>query len=383
MKTRRLIPMLFAVCAILVSCNNKGEKRTITFENLSSARNYAESGTFQATGSSVEVMPGQEIQITFSAHKGQTLMFATMYGNSWDLFFAPENPGIRLFDNNGEPVTGDVSDQVKLWDAGTKKNNDPRRSKANQRKENENGTVTEINGSDGTYNYPAASDMMKLNLTYNAANSRFTLTMRNNTNATNVQTPFAPGVWAVPNMVDGDPVAENLFFTSGQMAGMELVALAETGNNKPLGDMVAGNTGVYTKLSPIVIAVYTGDQNPLFASGADNMSDNVMEWTRTGNADNLKQSLESNPMVKSVHVISSETKPGDTNEASYDALRGERIAFSAMVGPTAVISNNAPIDALQQNDVTNMVSLYNNNMGQNQSGNITVPANQLVRVTIK
>jgi len=376
MNKRKLLPLIFAISAILVSCNSEGEKRTITFENIGITKDYAQSSTFQGVGRNNEIEPGQEIQISFNAQKGQSLMFATMYANSWDLFFAPDNPGIKLFDNNGNPMTGDVSDQVKLWDAGTKKNIDPRRPKASQPKENEDGKVSEISGKDGKYNYPKASEMMKLSLSYDAAASRFTLTMHNNTNNTNVQTLFSTGVWAVSNAIDGKPVNDKPFFNPGDKAGMELVPLAEDGKNKPLGDKLAANTGVYAELSPVVIAIYTGDQNPLLASGGNEMNNDLHQWAQSDDTDNLKKSLESNSNVKSVHVISSATKPGDKADASYNARRGEKIAFAMRIGNQSFIGNSASIDALEMKDITGDVKLYDNNAGQ-------MPAvNQLVRISI-
>lgn len=375
MKKRTLPLLLFAALSVLLaSCNSEGEKRTITFENNSSVKDYAQSGTFQAAGSNVEVMPGQEIQITFNAMKGQTLMFATMYGNSWDLFFAPENPGIKLFESNGDPVTGDISDQVKLWDAGTKKNNDPRRNKKGQPREDEDRQVTEINGKDGTYDYPPAGEMMKLNLAYDAAASRFTLTMRNNTNATKVQTPFSTGVWAVSNAFDGKPVNEKPLFDAGQKAGTELVALAERGNNQPLGDKLAANTGAFTALSPIIIVVYKGDRNPLEATITNEMNTDTQNWAQSGNLDNLKKAMEDNPDVKSVHTISSFTKPGETAETSYNARPGEKIAFAAMMGYSSIMQNNTPVDALQRNNITADISISGKDMPR---------AEQVVMVSIK
>ncbi|MDU1889588.1 MAG: spondin domain-containing protein [Dysgonomonas sp.] len=373
---KRTLPLLLlaAVSAMLVSCNSEGEKRTITFKNNSSVKDYAQSGTFQEPGSNVEVMPGQEIQITFNAMKGQTLMFATMYGNSWDLFFAPENPGIKLFEDNGNPITGDISNQVKLWDAGTKKNNDPRRSKKGQPREDKDQQVTEINGKDGTYDYPSAGEMMKLNLAYDAAASRFTLTIRNNTNATKVQTPFSTGVWAVSNAFDGKPVNEKPLFDAGEKAGTELVALAERGNNQPLGDKLAANTGAFTALSPVIVVVYKGDRNPLTATIANEMNSNTQEWAQSGNLDNLKKAMENNPDVKSVHTTSSFTKPGETAETSYNARQGEKIAFAAMIGHSSIMQNNTPVDALQRNNITADVSISGNDMPR---------AEQLIEVSIK
>jgi len=377
MDKMKLLPIIFAISAILVSCNSEGEKRTITFENIGVEKDYAQSSTFQGVGRNNEIEPGQEIQISFNAQKGQTLMFATMYANSWDLFFAPDNPGIKLFDNDGNPIIGDVSDQVKLWDAGTKKNIDPRRPKASQPKDNEDGKVSEISGKDGNYTYPKASDMMKLSLTYDAAASRFTLIMHNNTDKTNIQTLFSTGVWAVSNSIDGKPVNDKPFFNSGDRAGMELVALAESGKNKPLADKLANSTGVYSELSPIVIAIYTGDQNPLLAAEGNEMNSNLQQWAQSDDMDNLKKSLEGNSNVKSVHVISSATKPGDKADASYNARRGEKMAFAMRIGNQSFIGNGISIDALEMKDITGDAKLYDNNAGQ-------MPAvNRLVRISIK
>ena len=91
-----------------------GTKPTIKFENVIPTKNYVQSGTFAA------VAPGQTTSFTFHAAKGQRLMFATMYSNSNDLFFAPENPGIQLFNDSGVPYTGIIADAVKLWDNGTR-----------------------------------------------------------------------------------------------------------------------------------------------------------------------------------------------------------------------------------------------------------------------
>jgi hypothetical protein len=62
--------------------------------------------------------PGHSYTFSFEAGHGDSLSFATMLVQSDDRFFAPGDGGIALFDGD-VPVTGDVSDQVSLWDAGT------------------------------------------------------------------------------------------------------------------------------------------------------------------------------------------------------------------------------------------------------------------------
>lgn len=69
--------------------------------------------------------PGQEYEFTLTANPGMRLSFATMFVPSNDLLYAPNEGGIPLFDANGNPVRGDVTLQIRLWDAGTEKNQEP------------------------------------------------------------------------------------------------------------------------------------------------------------------------------------------------------------------------------------------------------------------
>lgn len=68
--------------------------------------------------------PGKKFEITFKARPGDRLSFATMYGKSNDSFYAPAPEGLALF-NGTAPVTGDISSQIILWDAGTEVNQQP------------------------------------------------------------------------------------------------------------------------------------------------------------------------------------------------------------------------------------------------------------------
>jgi hypothetical protein len=69
-------------------------------------------------------LPGKAYQFTVMAKPGDRLSFTTMFGQSNDLFYAPADKGIALFDR-GRPVSGDVTAQVLLWDAGTEVNEEP------------------------------------------------------------------------------------------------------------------------------------------------------------------------------------------------------------------------------------------------------------------
>jgi hypothetical protein len=67
---------------------------------------------------------GKGYTFEVSATPGQTLSLAWMFGQSNDLFYSNERP-IALFDAAGKPVSGDMTLQLALWDAGTEANEEP------------------------------------------------------------------------------------------------------------------------------------------------------------------------------------------------------------------------------------------------------------------
>jgi hypothetical protein len=71
------------------------------------------------------LLPGGVYAFNFEALPGSHLSFATMFVQSNDLFYAPEAAGIALFDADGEPIHGDISELVLLWDAGTEVDEEP------------------------------------------------------------------------------------------------------------------------------------------------------------------------------------------------------------------------------------------------------------------
>ena len=68
--------------------------------------------------------PGQAYEFEITARPGETLSLAWMFGQSNDLFYSNDRP-IALFTSRGEPVSGDLTPQVSLWDAGTEVNEEP------------------------------------------------------------------------------------------------------------------------------------------------------------------------------------------------------------------------------------------------------------------
>jgi hypothetical protein len=96
-------------------------------DTLAAETTVKEAETFAVPGDATEAgpaRPGSSYNFTFEAVPGDHLSFATMFVQSNDWFFAPAPTGIALFDG-AEPVTGEITDMIALWDAGTEVDETP------------------------------------------------------------------------------------------------------------------------------------------------------------------------------------------------------------------------------------------------------------------
>lgn len=364
-----------ATAMIFTSCSDDDDddkpkgNAVINIANVAAKKEFVQSGTFMTEGKDHQViLPGESVTITFHAGKGQALMFATMYGYSNDLFFAPENPGLELFDGDGKALTGDVSSKVRLWDNGTRLNQVPGANVEHPGISDTNDVET-ISGKDDQENeYPAASELMRLTLAYTAATSQFTLTIANISGGKVNETPFSPGVWAVSNVMDGKLVNDKPFFSGGDKSTTALTALAETGNNKPLADWAAENTGISTSLSPTIVVVYSGDTNPLFTLNQKDGGAGLKELAQKGDVQPLKEFLERQRYVREVHIIDKGIAPGENREVSFNAYEGDNITFATMFASSTdwFYSNTQTINSTFKGDATSRVSLLDSGTGVNQ-----------------
>jgi hypothetical protein len=116
--------------------------------------------------------PGKAYEFTFTATPGSRLSFAMMFGQSNDLFYAPKDTGIALFDEKGKPINGDITSKVLLWDAGTEVNEEPgigpnqapRQSAPNTGPE-EHEPVQLISAVHDGFTYPKTSDVIRITIT--------------------------------------------------------------------------------------------------------------------------------------------------------------------------------------------------------------------------
>ena len=111
--------------------------------------------------------PGLEFEI--KAKPGDRLSFATMFVQSNDKFYGPADGGIALFDASGKPVSGDLTSLVRLYDAGTEKDEQPGaglnqapRQKTMNQGPSEGGSVLM---SDDGFAYPAVDSVIKVTIT--------------------------------------------------------------------------------------------------------------------------------------------------------------------------------------------------------------------------
>lgn len=339
-----------------------GTKPTLKFENVTTTKNYVQSGTFAA------VAPGANTTFTFHAAKGERLMLAAMYGNSNDLFFAPENPGIALFDDSGVPYTGIIANAVKLWDNGTRVNEAPGPN-VNHPGVAQASVVTEVNGTDTEgHTYPAASTLFQVSLTFDAVQSLFTCTITNISNGTANETPFSAGVFVVSNVLDGDLVMEKPFFSVDQKSGAELTKLAEDGNVDPLKTLVSGQTGIITSLHGAIVVVYTGDTNPIYQLGEKDAQLGLSALAQRGDPAALRTSLEKVPQVRKIYTITETALPGESMECTYEAAANEKVAFATMFGYSNdwFFANGPALNALTKGDVTSKTVLLDDGTAVSQ-----------------
>lgn len=208
------------------------------------------------------LLPGNSYQTTVYANPGDHLSLATMFVQSNDWFFAPDERGIPLYNADGSPVSGDVTDYIKLWDAGTEIDEvpgegvyqAPRQSGPNVGPADADNTVRQVLGRT-IRNY--------VNVTVTpSGNGRFTVNIQNVSGNATTPTPLAPGVAVVHN------TPAPLFINGQPDFGEGLEALAEDGGAAQLSAALAARTGTNTPIAPVAWTVHTAaEANPIFTLG--------------------------------------------------------------------------------------------------------------------
>jgi len=416
------LPLLFAQC----KDDDDAEPPvmgmfTVTIENVSEAYDFFQSGVFNTPEGASEAgpaFPGHSFSFSFHAGKGHKLSFATMYGTSNDLFYAPANGGLDLYDGN-DPVTGDITAMIRLWDAGTEVNEEPGvgpntgpKQGAPDTGPDENGIVKEIAGVNDGFTYPAVGENLKVMLDFDGT-SMFTVTIENMAMSS---TPLSPGVWVVHAMPDA------LFKMGTADYGNGLEHLAEDGNPAGLSEYLAMHSGYVSPIAPGAWVVHAQDDKPVFTGGVADYGEGLEALSENGDPSELAASLMDADYTSGKYDTPQGASgpgplmPGEKYSFSFEASDGDYLSFASMLGqsndlflaPKAMgiklFDNSMPVSG----DMTGMIMLWDagtevneypgagihqpaqQNGGMDENGNVMVvddeftypEVNQLIKVTI-
>ena len=171
-----IIPSLLLV--VLAAATARSDTTfQVRIENVSEVFAFTTSGIFNTPAGATEpapIGPGGAYEFKVSATPGAKLSFATMFVPSNDLFYAPDENGIALYSPDGSPISGDVTIQVMLWDAGTEENQEPgigadqapRQSGSDTGAPDSNSSLRLV---DDGFTYPQVSDIIRVTISSSVA----------------------------------------------------------------------------------------------------------------------------------------------------------------------------------------------------------------------
>lgn len=352
---KSLLTVSLAALALFTSCSTDDEITTIaeqpvetkTFRlTLKNAINYL---SVEKIGSAPLTSTGQTFSTTFKAPQGTYLSFANMFAQSNDWFFAPSNRGIKLWDGS-TPLTGDISDRLIVWDAGTEEDEAfltdfpntmwtaPRQASPNSGPADDDNTVRNTGRNIRQY--------LTARLDYNMAAREFTLVITK-ANRESLHNPgfITPGILVVHTQ-------DNALFTTGApVRNNGLESLVEDGTPQAIYDWFTetGSTGAPLRLasaisvfSPGVAYVHNGEQSPLFTNNQPIIANSgLRELAEDGNADAAYNYLSGLPGV-SVARSNNPVAPGESVSFELQARPGQRLNFATMLVASNdwFISNN-------------------------------------------
>ncbi len=320
----------------------------VEIENISPVYDFNASGVYNTPlgeDGPGPLMPGQAYEVSFAAGPGSKLSFASMFGNSNDFFYAPAEGGIPLFDGDGNAISGDVTDQVYLWDAGTELNQEPGDGpdQAPLQAAPDTGAVDPNPNvrmaPDDFDNLPMVDEVIAVSLMPSAGNM-FTLHIENVSTSTTLQysggssaVVLSPGVWVVHT-------ADSPLFSSGRPDyGEGLERIAEDGNPMMEGEAVATRTGLTSPVAPGIYAVH-GAVQPLFSDGMAARGMGLEALAEDGDPSALASNLMDDSSVIEDGVFNTPIGeaepgplfPGSSFRVELSASPGERLSLATMLG---------------------------------------------------
>ncbi|MCM4171051.1 hypothetical protein DHD32_06145 [Arenibacter sp. TNZ] len=339
---------LFILCTILVSftyisCDKfhgdmgSGDPPKTTFNiTISNIVNYLNADVFNTPAGASEPGPITEASgfytIDFKAVSGARLSFATMSVVSNDWFFAPMGAGIDLFDN-GAPVTGDITEQIHLWDAGVEEENMATRTSepggAEAGDPDDDNTVRLVEEDVSSY--------IAVELSYAESTGTFTLIIKNIRGAGADTNPIiiTPGILVLH-------AQDNPLFEQGKPdRGLGLDKIAIQGNPMNIYHWVTemGSTGAplrlsssYTVLSPGLVYAFDDNIDPVFMESESAVPGNGLEnIAEDGNTAIMYEYIGNDlklPVAKSNETMP--IGPGASLTFTLEVPKGYKLGYSTM-----------------------------------------------------
>jgi len=306
-----------------------GMSYTLTVENVSTPYLFFESGVAAIPSGASEAgpaLPGHSFQFSFHAGPSHKLSFATMYGFSNDGFYAPDTTGISLYDGSGMPLTGDVTSQIMLWDAGTQGNQMPGMDNPHDGGATEDPVQLMSAVGDG-YDYGMVDTNLKVTLAYDG-DHMFTVTVDNLAGST---TAISPVVWVVHT------ATKPLFATGMKDYGDGLQKVAEMGDATDLGHYLWKNSGYVSPIAPVLWVINKKKEMPIFTEGTSDRGMGLEKLAETGDPSDLYASLMDDYNTGVYAVPDGEMDggpifPGQKYTISFNAVPGHYLSIASMLG---------------------------------------------------
>ncbi len=296
----------------------------VTIENRSGRFNRSSAGVFNTPVGHPgpgPVLDGDAYEFTAYANPGDKLSFATMFVFSNDWFFATDDRGLDLYDAAGTPISGDITSQLHLLDAGTEANEafmtGPHQP-INQPGPNSGPTDPDrrvrLVDSVGP-----VSDFLSVTVMPQAG-GEFIVRVANVSGGSAYSTPIAPGAYTVHK--GGKPI----YRLNRADKGRGLEALAEDGDPGTLFQWLDRRTVVAGPLAPGAFAAGSGGQ--IFTVGQPDAGHGLEALAEDGSPVTLAASL----IGTAVGTFGmAPAFPGESYQFEVTAVPGDRLDFATML----------------------------------------------------
>jgi len=298
-------------------------------QNLSAERSVPDRASLDS--------PGEYYDIDFVASPGANMSFVSMSSISNDWLFAPTGQGVEIFDADGQPILGDITDQVYLWDAGTEEENPATfgGGSPEDRQDDDDNTVRVLNTD--------VSEYLSAELTnYDAATRTFTLRITNLKGEFDVTNPIriSPGIVTLH-------AQDNPFFTAGEPdRGVGLQLIAERGNIADLwawlneigtDDAPLRLSSSWSTISPGLIYAFNTESDPWFTQGQEMVAGSgIEELAEAGNNMVAWEFINGLGLPVSVSDQTTNLVPGESLTFTIEVPQGQnyKLGFGTMLTRT-------------------------------------------------